>query len=191
MTAKRNALGLLTPFTSEPSIHRCVGNLAIHDAALMEEPFIREPEPVKDACRSYIPGIGIRFDAIQVQFGGSVVKERGPGFVHVVLRPRSTIRVPHYVGIGVDLKERAASASRKGRSSSLAVRIGKFAKACCAMNNHARNSPSRGPYFFSRSSAASLRNSGRRRFAAFARSQGNDTSMRSASSSTSMVAAAV
>jgi hypothetical protein len=46
-------------------------------------------------------------------------------------------------------------------------------------------------YFFSRSSVASLRNIGRRRFAAFARSQGNDTSMRSASSSTSMLAAAV
>ena len=46
-------------------------------------------------------------------------------------------------------------------------------------------------YFFSRSSVASLRNIGRRRFAAFARSQGKDTSMRSASSSTSMLAVAV
>lgn len=46
-------------------------------------------------------------------------------------------------------------------------------------------------YFFSRSSVASLRKIGRRRFAAFAKSQGNDTSMRSASSSTSMLAAAV
>src|SRR5438552_1394946 len=51
--------------------------------------------------------------------------------------------------------------------------------------------PKRPLYFFSRSSVASLRNNGRRRFAAFARSQGNDTSMRSASSSTSMLAAAV
>src|SRR5205807_8925318 len=48
---------------------------------------------------------------------------------------------------------------------------------------------SRALYFFSSSSVASLRNIGRRRFAAFARSQGNDTSMRSASSSTSMRAA--
>jgi len=46
-------------------------------------------------------------------------------------------------------------------------------------------------YFFSRSSVASLRSIGSRRFAAFARSQGNDTSKRSASSNTSMVAAAV
>jgi hypothetical protein len=34
-------------------------------------------------------------------------------------------------------------------------------------------------YFFSKSSVASLRKIGRRRFAAFDRSQGNDTSMRS------------
>jgi hypothetical protein len=46
-------------------------------------------------------------------------------------------------------------------------------------------------YFFSRSSVASLRNIGRSPFAAFARSQGNETSMRSASSSTSMLAAPV
>ena len=47
------------------------------------------------------------------------------------------------------------------------------------------------PYFFSRSSVASLRNIGRRRFAAFARSQGNDTSTRMASSNTSMLPAAI
>src|SRR2546423_1919430 len=46
-------------------------------------------------------------------------------------------------------------------------------------------------YFFLTSCDACLRNIGRRRFAAFARSQRNDTSMRSASSSTSMVGAAV
>jgi hypothetical protein len=56
---------------------------------------------------------------------------------------------------------------------------------------NADSDPNQPRYFFSRSSVASLRNIGRRRFAAFARSQGNDTSMRSASSSTSMLAAAV
>lgn len=46
-------------------------------------------------------------------------------------------------------------------------------------------------YFFSRRRIVSLRNIGRRRFAACANSHGNDTSIRSASSSTSMLADAV
>jgi len=46
-------------------------------------------------------------------------------------------------------------------------------------------------YFFSKSRVASLRNIGRRRFAIFARRPGNETSMHSASSSTSMLAEAI
>jgi hypothetical protein len=57
-------LSMLVPFTSEQAIHRRVGNLAIDDTAFAKEPFFREPQAVEEACRTFIPRIGVGFDAV-------------------------------------------------------------------------------------------------------------------------------
>ena len=83
------SLGLSFPFAAKQAIHGRVGDLTIHDTALAEEAFLREPESTKEACRTLVPGIGVGFDAIQVQVGKRVAQERRRSFMHVSLAPGS------------------------------------------------------------------------------------------------------
>lgn len=49
-TAAYSVLCALIPVAPEQAIHGGVGHLTIHDKALSEEPFLREPESFKEAC---------------------------------------------------------------------------------------------------------------------------------------------
>jgi hypothetical protein len=68
-------------------MHGCIGDLAVHDAALAEKPLPGQVETIEEPGRSLIARIRVRFDTIQVQFGETVVKERGQGFLHVAAAP--------------------------------------------------------------------------------------------------------
>jgi hypothetical protein len=58
------------------SIHG-VGDLAIHDTALAEEPFLREPETVKEAADRPFLGSVSASTRFKSSSGERVVKKRG------------------------------------------------------------------------------------------------------------------